>query len=283
MATADLRPMTLGEVLDRTFTLYREHFLLFAGITALPYLVTLLFKFGLLLVQRGGVSGTTPNFQSPGMIGGIIAGAFGSFFLLYLMIGVAQTATVSAVSDLYLGRPTSVRDAYAQAKGSILIVFAVMIMSFLATVVGSIFLIIPGIYLACRLAVSVPVAIVEKESPVASMERSMELTKGNAGQMFLLLLLVGVVGWVVAALLQAPVMYFAFTAAMAKHQVSFGVSTYSYLAEYVSQVVVGPIGTISAALMYYNLRVKKEGFDIQHLMNSLGSVPRPLADLPGVR
>jgi hypothetical protein len=35
--------------------------------------------------------------------------------------------------------------------------------------------------------------------------------------------------------------------------------------------------------MYYNLRVRKEGFDIQHLMSSLASAPRPLADPPGIR
>ena len=278
MANIDLRPMTLGEVLDQTFTLYRENFLLFAGITALPYLVSLIFKFGLLLLQRGAIAGAAPSISSPGMLGGIIAGGLGSFLLLYLMIGVAQSATVAAVSDLYLGRPTSVANAYDQSRGRILIVFAVMIMTFLATVVGAIFLIIPGIYLACRLAVSVPAAIVEKESPVASMQRSMDLTQGHAWQMFLLLLLVGVISWVVAAILQAPVMFFAFTAAVAKHQVSFGVSAYSYVADYVAQVVVGPIGTISASLMYYNLRVKKEGFDIMHLMNSLDNVPRPLAD-----
>ena len=278
MANIDLRPMTLGEVLDQTFTLYRENFLLFAGITALPYLVSLIFKFGLLLLQRGAIAGAAPSISSPGMLGGIIAGGLGSFLLLYLMIGVAQSATVAAVSDLYLGRPTSVANAYDQSRGRILIVFAVMIMTFLATVVGAIFLIIPGIYLACRLAVSVPAAIVEKESPVASMQRSMDLTQGYAWQMFLLLLLVGVISWVVAAILQAPVMFFAFTAAVAKHQVSFGVSAYSYVADYVAQVVVGPIGTISASLMYYNLRVKKEGFDIMHLMNSLDNVPRPLAD-----
>jgi uncharacterized membrane protein YjgN (DUF898 family) len=155
-----------------------------------------------------------------------------------------------------------------------------MILSGLATGIGFIFLIIPGIYLACRLAVSVPVSVVENDSPVASMERSMELTRDYAGQMFLLLLLVFVLTYVVAVLLQFPVMFFAISAAMAKHQVSLGVTAYSYIAEFLSQVLVGPIGTISAALMYYNLRVRKEGFDIQHLMNSLGSVPRPLADAP---
>ena len=283
MANVDLRPMTLGEVLDRTFTLYRERFLLFAGITALPYLSTLIFNFGVLLVEQSGAHGSTPSLQSPGLLGGIIAGAIGGVFLLVLMVCIAHAATVSAVSDVYLGRPTSVSTAYAHAKGSILIVIAIMIMSFIATAVGFIFLFIPGIYIACRLSVSVPVAIVEKESPVASMERSMELTKGYAGQMFLLLLLVGVLSWVVSMLLEAPGTIFTVAAAMAKRQPPLVATVYTYLAQYVAQVVVGPIGTISASLMYYNLRVRKEGFDIQHLMNTLGSVPRPLDDPPGIQ
>src|SRR5208282_1105211 len=185
--------------------------------------------------------------------------------------------TVVAVSDLYLGQPASVRNSYARAKGSILIVIAIMIMTGLATVVGLIFLIIPGIYLACRLAVSVPVAIVEKESPVASMERSMELTKDYAWQLFLLLLLVGVLSSVVGTLLQFPVFFSTISSALAKKQPSIGVMAYSYVAQFASQVLVGPIGTISASLMYYNLRVRKEGFDIQHLLGSLDSAPRPLS------
>ncbi len=39
MAALDLRPLSLGELLDRTFFLYRRHFLLFIGIAAVPYLV----------------------------------------------------------------------------------------------------------------------------------------------------------------------------------------------------------------------------------------------------
>jgi hypothetical protein len=277
METVDLRPMTLGEVLDRTFTLYREHFLLFAGITAMPYLVILIFKFMGLLFMRGNTPRAVAGLPSVGMTAGIVAGALGGFFLYLLVVGVSQAATISAVSDLYLGKPTSVRDAYGRARGSVLIVIAIMIMSFLAMVVGFFFLILPGIYLACRLAVSVPVAIVEKSSPVASMERSMELTKGYAGQMFLLGLLASVLAAVVATLLQFPAMFFTISAVMAKQQPSVGVTAYTYVAEFVSQALVGPIGTISASLMYYNLRVRKEGFDIQHLLGSLDSVPRPLS------
>jgi hypothetical protein len=275
--------MTLGEVLDRTFTLYREHFLLFVGIAALPYLLILVFNFGMLLIGRGTVAGSTPSLPSPGLIGGLVAGAFGSLFLFLLMIGVAHAATVSAVSELYLGRPTSVRDAYTQARGSILTVVAVIVMGFLAVAVGCVFLIIPGIYLLCRLAVSVPAAIVERDSPVASMERSMELTKGYVWQVFLLLLLVWVVGMVVGGILQLPGTIFTFMALAAKRQPSVAVSAYTYISQFLSQVLVGPIGTISASLMYYNLRVRKEGFDLQHLMNSLGSAPRPLADPTGIQ
>jgi hypothetical protein len=283
MSNVDLRPMTLGEVLDRTFTLYRENFLLFVGITALPYLLTLAFNFAVLLLQRANTSGAGAHIPSSGLIGGIVLATLLGIVLLLLVVGVAQAATVSAVSELYLGRATTVRDSYTRAKGSILAVVGIMILSGLATAVGLIFLIVPGIYVACRLAVSVPTAIVEQEGSVASMERSMELTKGYAGQMFLLLLLVMVLTYAVAVLLQLPVMFFTVTAAMAKHPVSLGVSAYSYLAQFVSQVLVGPVGTISASLMYYNLRVRKEGFDIQHLLSTLGSVPQPLADPPGIQ
>jgi len=283
MPTADLRPMTLGEVLDRTFTLYRERFLLFVGIATLPNLVMLLFRFGVLLITRNPLGDGQPNLTSPGMVGGVIVGMLGGAVLLMILIGVTQAATVAAVSELFLGRETTVRGAYAAAKPHIGTVIGIMILSGLATGIGLLLLIIPGIYLACRLAVSVPVSVVENESPVASMERSMELTRDYAGQMFLLLLLVMVLTYVVAMMLQLPVFFFAITAAMAKRQVSLGVASYSYIAEFASQVLVGPIGTISAALMYYNLRVRKEGFDIQHLMNSLNAVPRPLADTPGIQ
>ena len=36
METVELRPLSLGELLDRTFTLYRRHFWLFVGIMAVP-------------------------------------------------------------------------------------------------------------------------------------------------------------------------------------------------------------------------------------------------------
>jgi len=280
MAGTDLRPMSLGEVLDRTFTLYREHFLLFAGITSLPYLGLLAFRFLALLAQRSAIRGAG-SAPSLGAIGGILLGSFGVGILMILAVGIAHAATVWTVSELYLGRNPTVRDAYANSKSRALAVVGISIMVGIATGIGLIFLIIPGIYLACRLAVSVPAAIIEKQSPVASMERSMELTNGQVWPMFLLLLLVFVLTYIIGGVLQLPVFVFAFKAAMTKQQVSLGMSIYSIIAEFLSQVLVGPIGTISASLMYYNLRVQKEGFDIQHLLSSL-SAPAPVQQPQGL-
>jgi hypothetical protein len=53
MATA-LRPLATGELLDRTFSLYRSHFALFLGIFALPNLCVLAFQCLALAFQSPG-------------------------------------------------------------------------------------------------------------------------------------------------------------------------------------------------------------------------------------
>lgn len=269
MAATDLRPMTLGEVLDRTFTLYRERFLLFAGISALPFLVLLIFRFGVLLVTMAGLQRSGPG-QTPAFVGGFLASLVGTLFLTFILVGIAEAATIWAVSELYLGREASVGAAYAGSLKRVLPVLIALFFVGMATLAGLIFLLIPGIYVACRLAVAIPAVIVEQESPTTSMERSWQLTDGHVWEMFLLLLLVWVITYAVGILFQLPVFFFTFMAALSRHPIGVGVTAYSYVAEFLSQVLAGPVGTISAALMYYNLRVRKEGFDLQHLLGSLG-------------
>src|ERR1700688_3922633 len=62
MATVDLRPLSLGELLDRTFTLYRTHFALFLGITAIPQLLVLALR---LLPIFLGIPAAFPRAGTP--------------------------------------------------------------------------------------------------------------------------------------------------------------------------------------------------------------------------
>lgn len=274
MAEVNLRPMTVGEVLDRTFSLYKNNFWLFVGISALPFLLLFIFQVGVSAVNSSKIQTAGPAASAgllAGAVGGIVIGG-----ILYLaLIGATQAATVFAVSELYLGGQPTVRGAYSRVGAKAFRVLLVLFLVGLAVGVGFILLIVPGFILACRTAISVPVSMLEDTNAVRSVERSMELTKGFGWQMFLIFLLVWVISYVAALLLQFPFIFLAGAAAVAHHQVSFGIQVLQHLAEFISQVLVGPIGTIAFSLMYYNLRVRKEAFDIQHLMNSLGQTPEP--------
>lgn len=277
MAEADLRPMTLGEVLDRTFNLYKNNFWLFAGIIALPLLVNLIFTIGFTIWNSSTQVMTRSRFGQPTInplyLGHIFIGVFVGAVLAITLIELGHAATIFAVSDLYLGREVSVRKAFSNLRGRMLRLFGVVLLSFLIIGAGFIALIVPGVILACRLAVAVPVSMLEDESPASAISRSMELTKGFGGQMFLIGLLVLILAWTTSAVFQTPFLVMAAVQKNAPLPLIFQIL--QHLTSFVSSVLVGPIGTIAFSLMYYNLRVRKEAFDLQHLMTTLGPSSGP--------
>src|SRR5882724_2079818 len=124
MATA-LRPLSTGELLDRTFSLYRSHFGLFVGIFALPYLVVLAFQLVGLVFQSPIPSISTTLLT--------IAWALGVLVLTLVVSAVSQAATVVAVSNLLLDRPANIADSFSRVKGQIL---GVLGLSFLISFVA---------------------------------------------------------------------------------------------------------------------------------------------------
>jgi len=60
------------------------------------------------------------------------------------------------------------------------------------------------------------------------------------------------------------------------------VSIYSLVASFFSSSLVMPISTIATALIYYDLRVRKEGFDLQFMMSSLKSSVQELPETPAI-
>jgi hypothetical protein len=282
METSDLRPMSLGEVLDRTFTLYRNHFWLFAGIMSLPLLLLLIYQTVLAAFQYAG---TTQGRINPGLATGavvsVLVGAIIGMIVYFVTYGAAQAATIFAVSDLYLGRSASVRASFARVRGKVLRVIGVILLTALIVAAGCLALIIPGLILMCRTGVAVAASMLEDESPSTAISRSMDLTKGFGWQMFLIFVLVWVLSLVVAALFQYPFLLLSM-GAIARHQtVPLGYAMLQHLAEFISSVLVGPIGTIAFSLMYYNLRVRKEAFDLQHLMASMAVEPSAVSTAPG--
>jgi hypothetical protein len=278
MPELDLRPLSLGEILDRTFTLYRRNFLLFFGITALPQLLVL--GFNLCQVLFTGRPGT-PKVMSGTIIALGIIGALVGFIVYFVAYLFAHGGTVFAVSDLYLGRSTSIGASLRRMRGQAGSLLGVLILNGLAVMAAFIFLIIPGVYVACRLITCIPAALLENLGPRASLERSFALTKENAGRSFVIYLLYFAIFYAMFFLFAFPFMLA--LAVSAKNPAL--VTLWTMLMQVggtLATILVTPIFTIASTVFYYDLRVRKEAFDLQIMMNPNEGVLPASTGLPSI-
>jgi len=121
----------------------------------------------------------------------------------------------------------------------------------LAIVVGLVALVVPGVILMCGLAVAAPAAVVERTSGTSAMGRSWSLTKGSKGSIFLAYLLYGLFGGLVS---------FALTLGIG--DASLGASLASRALQLVIQV---GWSSVFGAVLYYDLRVAKEGASVEDI------------------
>lgn len=123
METVELRPLSLGELLDHTFRLYRNHFWLFVSIMAIPaafYVpanALILSLQGSMMNSAVTAPGRPPVMPSPELIAGIVLGYL-IFMIVFLTVyAIAVGAASSAVADVYLGRSSTVRGSYGRIRG----------------------------------------------------------------------------------------------------------------------------------------------------------------------
>jgi len=286
MSTLDLRPLSIGQLLDRTFSLYRRNFLLFAGISALPNLLVLalqLVQVILMPAKMGVARPTVQEFQGASSVfttvgvGGIILLALVGIIVYFVAYLFSQGATVYAVSELYLGRATTIGQSLSRVRGELGSLFGVILLNGLVTGLCFLLLIIPGIYMACRLCVCIPAALLENLGPRDSLERSYKLTKDNAGRAFLIVLLYVVILYASLLLFDIP---FEIGIQSAAHDPSM-LRVWTALLQvgnFIASVLVTPVFTIATSIFYFDLRVRKEAFDLQLMMNPQTSgVPAPRA------
>ncbi len=129
--------------------------------------------------------------------------------------------------------------------------------------------------MACRLCVCIPAALLENLGPRDSLERSFALTKDNAGRAFLILLTYVVILYAALFLFDIP---FGIAIASAAHDPAM-LRVWTALMQvgnFLATVLVTPVFTIAASIFYFDLRVRKEAFDLQLMMNpQAAGVPAP--------
>lgn len=261
-----LRPLSLSELLDRTFHLYRNNFLLFVGIMAIPQLFILALRLTL------AVTMTVPfDRYSLALVVGLVS---------YVAVEISTAATVLAVSNIHLDRPVSLGLAFSSARASMLRVVLITFAVGIAAGIGLFFLIVPGVYLWLMWSLAIPVTVLEGGGLNASVSRSKALTRGSRGRIFVIYLLVVVLAIAVGVLFQMPLGVLAVLLGRGNPQSAIALITaVSAVGSFLSTSLVGPLVTIALTLIYYDQRVRKEGFDLQLMMTTLepGSLAAPQA------
>jgi hypothetical protein len=103
----NLRPLSLGELLDRTFQIYGQNLVLFAGISAIP-------QISLLLLHLATISIGNPA-SGRGLLARMIVA-----ILEIIASAMVTAATTFAVSDIYLDVPTNIIDCFSRVSEKIL-------------------------------------------------------------------------------------------------------------------------------------------------------------------
>jgi len=281
---ADLRPMNFGEVLDASLSIFRRHFGLFLQLSvvvmAVPFAVFVSF---------------TTRFATDFLVRPIAAmlTLMPVILVYYLASLVLTAATVRLISDSYLGREPRFRDAIGLGLGRIWPLFLVglgksVLLGLIIVglgIVGAVLvpvtkaapavgalglaaLVIAGawflIYVACGYGVTTPVVVLEDlPSAFDAFGRSWELTRGSKRR---------VLGFALVAFLlfnSIPSLVLqAIAAAVQKQSPLIGLPV--LVVAHAVPMLLLPIISCVFTLMYYDLRVRREAFDLQILSQQLG-------------
>ena len=196
MSGTQLTPMGIGEILDATFRLYRKHFLRFVTIVAV-----MIIPLGLLqLLVSGAIIAETRGGEGPGPT--FFVGILVILLFAVLANTLSQGALFKSVSEAYLGKETSVGEAYGFVIPRAFRLIWGSILVGLVVVIGFILLIVPGIIFSLWLTLTIPVILLEGLPASKAMGRSRRLVSGNLGKVFGLAFILTVLGMIVNYLFQ---------------------------------------------------------------------------------
>jgi hypothetical protein len=267
-------PLSMGQLLDRAFRLYRRHFLTFVGIIAVVQIVPALFNLGIVL---------GPDFAILASFGGLISSVLGIF-------GAAAMAT--AVAQSYFGQEISVMGAYRTISDRIGALIGLLFLLFAIGVVLFIWMLVPIVgwftgpgaiffFSFGATAVLVPCVMLEDIPLENGLRRMWDLTRQRFWWIVGLGLIMGLLSSIVVI---GPILIVALAS-----QFTFGFnSVWPTLIQTFMTTVIGilftPFSLTVYTLLYFDLRIRFEGFDLSvaaaHAGETAASVPDLLQNAP---
>jgi hypothetical protein len=305
--------MGVGDVLDETFRIYRRHFMTFlvamlvvvVPLTALPAAVALA-ALGATDLERLAEQLQGPDAGGPFLVG------LGSVLLVYLLIaGVGYTLNTIAIirlsSDAILGRPLEIGRSYGDWAGPLGRIFLLGLLALVAWVlvagafgllvaagsalgagvvaIVAVLAVLAGmplaVYVFLGFAVTLQALVLERRGPLDSLGRSWGLAAGSRWRILAIGFIIGILVSLLASIPAFAVQMAAAAAIAAQDSPGMGAvilaQAVNISVQAIAQAVFGAIGYIASTILYYELRVRKEAFDLEHQTGQPGEGGAPLA------
>ncbi|HJN15886.1 MAG TPA: hypothetical protein QGH10_10365, partial [Armatimonadota bacterium] len=272
---------------------------------------------GLADIQPGQMPNSNPFeiFNNIEKVPLLVSGGFVLLYLVLLAIAgpLSNGALAIAISEKYLGRDIGLKEAYRRALpcwGTLFIV-AVMygllvmfgplvggtigailgalagaaispdaapLLGMLGAVLGGLAGVPLSLLFTTWFILYIQVAVIEGVRGVESLQRSRELVREYGWHTFGAIVLTSMAIGTIAVILTIPIQGAGQILYMARPEYLPHVTVLTQCVAHTIQVLLGPIFMIMQTLLYYDLRIRKEGFDLHMMAAAL----RPGEDLSAV-
>lgn len=258
MATA-LRPRSGTEIIDAAFAILRAHFVPLVTLSVATHLPVLVLRILLALSSGGSPAAPASFFDTAGNL------------LASLLETAAALPVIAAASQFYLGDPYDPGAAIRRGLQRVWRALAASIMRGILILISALAFVIPGLYVALRYAPTMAVAVLEDGDSSIVISRTWALTKDEAANVLVVCLpmvliyaaIVAIETWVLSvigtnlAMLRYAGLYAVFATAL---------NALGY-----------PIVNIVTVALYYDLRIRKEGFDVEMMVRAPAESAAPVA------
>ena len=281
MPRPELRPFTVGEIIDAAIKLVTGNarvLFTIAAVVMVPLGVLQLVVYGL-----GGVRDFFSTFdalvENPELITPEQADAVLDAGIRFLLLALATTvlawvgsilvegASVQAAAGVYQGVEPSWQTSVRYGLRRLVAILVATMAVALGSGFGLLFCLVPGVWLFTSWAVTIPALVVEGKGPFAAMGRSFQLVKrrfwATLGVVILATILYGVASYVIGSV--GSVLAF---------MDPFGTASLvaSVISSTIASIVVLPFIAAVLIVLYFDLRVRAEGYDLEVMARELEEV-----------
>lgn len=273
----DIGPRGAGRQLDLAFNLYFRNLRALIGAALVVVVPLTAITFGLDLIAFAEPTVPDGYFTIGDTNRPVDVGTFNRVMVAETVLGILAYLLIvgtayRAASDAYLGREPSIGESIRTGIRRAHSILWVSILTMVVVLFGLALLIIPGIYLTIALAVAIPALMVEGRKGWKAVNRSFNLVQGNWWRAFAVI----VVATIFAGLFE---LIGGLAGVAAEPLADDRITLWILIQDLVAGLVVAitaPLLAVAALVVYFDLRIRKEGYDIELLADRLGTEPDAL-------